>query len=173
MTTLPTEILADAYITIVIDPFTAPWVDPSIERPTFTVSNFLPQSFIALPPHPRIQITQPGSKDGQYVPGGITVSGIGPLTICFKVISGSGTAAVRYTETGLIFGLVTVNGVLQFSHKKTGRDNFPDFISSEAGVTVTNDAAFAGSYEFVVVFQNAAGGVAVVDPRITNTADTL
>lgn len=173
MQTPTTDITPDAYITIVIDPFTAPWQNPSVEQQTFTVANFQPLSFIPVltpPVQGRFTITQPSGSGPSYVPGNIVISGTGALTICFKVISGAGSAATRYTETGLMFGLITVAGQLERGNSRTGRDNFPSFVSSDAGILVTNDDKFSGSYEFVIVIQNADAGVAVVDPRITNSS---
>jgi len=166
------DIVPDAIITIVIDPFTAAWVAPTPGQTSFTVGNCLPQSFIPVisaPVQGRFTITQPsGTAPGQqYVPGMIAISGTGALTICFKVISGVGSAATNYTECGLVFGWLSsgvASGVLP-----DGRDAFPDFISNDRGIIVTDSAGFSSTYEFVLVIQNPVGGVAVVDPRITNT----
>ena len=43
------------------------------------------------------------------------------------------------------------------------------FVSDDRGITVRDEDTSDSSYEFVLVIQNAAGGVAVVDPRIINT----
>ena len=168
-----TDIVPDAVITIVIDAFTGSWVTPPPGQTAFTVNNCLPQAFIPVI-NPSVQsrfiIVQPaGIAPGQqYVPGLITISGTGALTICFKVISGVGSAATTYTETGLIFGWLSSGAppaVLP-----DGRDAFPDFISNDRGIIVTDSAGFASSYEFMLVIQSPTGGVAVVDPRITNSS---
>lgn len=167
-----TDIVPDAVITIVIDAFSGSWVTPTPGQTAFTVNNCLPQAFISVI-NPSVQsrftIVQPtGTAPGQqYVPGLITVSGTGALTICFKVISGVGSNAVNYTECGLVFGWLS-NTASDIS--PSGRDAFPDFISSDRGIIVTDNAGFASSYEFMLVIQSPTGGVAVVDPRITNSS---
>ena len=160
---------ADAIITIVIDDFTTPWQPPQPGQQSFTVTNYAPLSFIPVlspPVQDRITITQPGGGNS----GSITISGSGALTIRFKVISGVGATHTRYVETGLIFGLLSSGGRLQRGESPiNGRDNFPMFVSDDRGITVRDEDTSDSSYEFVLVIQNAAGGVAVVDPRIINT----
>lgn len=173
MASIPNDVVPDAIITIVIDAFTAAWSPPTPGQPSFTVQNCLPQAFIPVintPAQGRIAVVQPsGTQPGQsYVPGSITISGSGALTLCFKVISGVGSGAVNYTECGLVFGWLATPKRTQID--PGGRDAFPNFVSSDRGLIVTDDGGFAATYEFMLVIQNPAGGVAVVDPRITNSS---
>ena len=161
----------DVTLTILIPTFSLPWVQPSPTMPTLPMTNCTPTQFGLTVQTPsgegRVTIVQPGGSGSGYVPGTVTISRGLPLQIAINVVSGSLAApTVQYTECGIVFALLPA----LYGSQPNGRDNFPGFVvSNNTGLVVLDSLSFGSRYEFMVLIQNAQGGVAVVDPRITNS----
>jgi hypothetical protein len=165
---------SSATVTITIDPrFDATYVQPT--PPTTPVKVMLPYAMAnTSDPDGRITVTsptgkgtsQPGNPGDPYVPGTIKVSGHGNIDLTIYV-NDTQLPPDDYTVCGLIFNLL-VTARLDFK-PAPGRDIFPSFKCEEDGSLTLRRARWAlQTYEFVLLIQNDVGGMAIVDPRISN-----
>ena len=166
--------MAQTYdITITIAPFSDPFVSPTPNAPV-TLPNRSPLRLDVTPANRRITIIQPKFSP-KYVQGSVIIApptdGKGRrLKLHFTVVEQQPPQPVAsgapYFEVGLAF--VQNNGTKPLVPDKHGRGGFPDFTVDDDGLTVTDAFSFEAEYEFVLLIQNAAGGMALVDPRIRN-----
>lgn len=161
-------------IKITIAPFTGPFAPPT-PNSAVTLPNRSPLRIDVTPPGKRLTVVQP-ILSPNYVPGSITVApptdGKGRrLRLHFTVVEPDTTPPTSkggpYFEVGLVFS--QVNGVKPTVPDKQGRGGFPDFMVDDDGLTVTDAFSFESDYDFLLLIQNAIGGMALVDPRIRNT----
>ena len=161
-------------ITITIAPFSDPFVSPTPNAPV-TLPNRSPLKIDVTPAGRRVTVVQPVLSP-TYVPGSITVKaptdGKGRrLKLHFTVVEQPPIPPVvtgaPYFEVGLVFS--QVNGGKLPVPDKHGRGGFPDFTVDDDGLLVTDAFSFESEYEFVLLIQNAYGGMALVDPKIRNT----
>ncbi len=166
--------MAQTYdITITIAPFSTPFVVPTPNHP-ITLPNQSPLKIEVLPAGKRVSVVQPVLAPS-YVPGSITVKpptdGKGRrLKLHFTVVEQQPTPPVAtgapYFEVGLVFSQVA--GAVLSVPDKHGRGGFPDFTVDDDGLVVTDAFSFESAYDFLLLIQNGHGGMALVDPRITN-----
>lgn len=181
--------MANALVTITINPFTGPFVSPS-GAGTACLASLQPYDMIEVnDPARRITVrrptgtgsAQPGSPPTAYVAGSITIAGTGGTKLNLTVVDNAATPAT-YIVCGVVFNL-TADGVAYRAKcaaaaaaaggNPTGRDNFTDFsCNADSSVTLNDADVLAGTnnYEFLLLIQNSVGGMAIVDPQITNTA---
>jgi hypothetical protein len=160
-------------ITITIAPFSTPFA-PSTPNAPITLPNRSPLKLEVSPANQRVTLVQPVLSP-TYVPGSITINpptnGRGRrLKLHFSVVEQQPTPPVAtgapYFEVGLVFSQVG-GGPLPVPDKH-GRGGFPDFTVDDDGLVVTDAFSFKSEYDFLLLIQNVNGGMALVDPRISN-----
>lgn len=161
--------MANASVKITIKPFTDPAPTPS--PPSGSGSSFQYGSYGPIKSlqtilltdttsgSKRLKLTQPKNPlSVDYVVGLISVGGRGNLKLNIAVVDDASPPTV-YAISGLLF---------------TPRDAstvsvFPDFSCNGNGSLDLDDVfKTAGPFSFLLVVQNASGGVAVIDPQISN-----
>ena len=178
--------MANPVVQITIYPFSDPFVSPS-GGGTTSISTLLPYDVDQVKnPVKRITVARPtgpktasGSPPLTYKQGKITISDKGQVKLDLVVVDNADSPA-SYTVCGVAFSL-SAAGVEYLARqaaagvdvsKAPGRDNFTDFSCNPDGSVTLNDAdvlAGTNNYEFLLLIQNSLGGMAIVDPQITNT----
>lgn len=179
--------MANAEVKITIEPFPDAYIAPT-GGGTASLKSLLPYDMTETnDPANRVAVrrptgngtAQPGNPPTLYVEGGITISGNGATKLNLSVVDNAIKPAT-YTVCGVVFN-ITAAGMAYREQRAAdalvsgvapGRDNFTDFTCDSNGKVILNDAdVLAGTthYEFLLLIQNDIGGMAIVDPQITNS----
>ncbi len=107
----------------------------------------------------RLSLTPPQNPvSTNYVRGVIGITGSGKLKLHITVVDDA-TSPVTYPLAGLLFTPRDLNSTTQF----------PDYTCNKDGSIDLDDAKTVNtSFTFLLLVQNSAGGVAVIDPQISN-----
>lgn len=107
----------------------------------------------------RLTLTQPTNVlTPNYVPGRIDIGGSGNLKLNIKVVDDA-ASPVTYVLSGLLFT----------PRDATTLDAFPDFTCLQDGsIDLTDMFKRTAPFNFLLVVQNYFGGVAAIDPQISN-----
>lgn len=163
--------MANAAVKITIKPFTDAF--PTLTPPSGSGANFQYGSYGAIKQlqttvltdkssgNSRLTLTPPQNPvSTTYVPGTIGIGGHGQgnLKLHITVVDDASRPAT-YAISGLLF-----------TPRSGTTVQFPDFTCNADGSLDLDDAFSASaSFAFLLVIQNSGGGVAVIDPLITNT----
>ena len=161
--------MANASVEITIKPFTdpVPKLTPAsgsggaFKYATFGPIKDLQTMALTGKTNGQTQLTLTSPKNvltPDYVPGTIQISGSGKLKLNIKVVDDA-KPQVTYVLSGLLFT----------PRNATTLDAFPDFTCLKDGsIDLTDMFKSIGPCNFLLVVQNYLGGVAVIDPQITN-----
>ena len=107
----------------------------------------------------RLTLTQPTNVlTTSYVSGKIEIGGSGNLKLNIKVVDDA-ASPVTYVLSGLLFT----------PRDATTLDAFPDFTClADGSIDLTDMFKRTAPFNFLLVVQNYLGGVAVIDPQISN-----
>ncbi len=159
-----------AIVTISIQPFAGPFVSPGTP-PTLMQPYDIADTY---DPASRIVVTRPtgaGSAQGgagPYVPGSIAVVGNGNIDLTLHVVDNAATPG-QYIVCGLLFSKIAAALEALALPPNTGRDIFTEFTCDTVGDLTVHDAKTASAnYNFLLLIQNNAGGVGIIDPQISN-----
>ena len=159
-----------AIVTLTIQPFVDPFVSPATP-PTLMQPYDMADTF---DPARRIVVTRPsgtGSAQGgtgRYVPGSIAVTGAGNIDLTFHVVDSAASPA-QYIVCGLVFSKIAEAFKALALPPGSGRDVFTEFTCDSVGdLTVQNAKTASANYHFLLLIQNTAGGVGIIDPQISN-----
>ena len=164
-----------AVVTITINPaFTDPETPPIGGHPPKVILPFaMAESYDQAG---RIKVTsptgpgssQPGNPGDPYVDGSIVVSGNGNISLSIVVNDTVTPTPNVYTVCGMVFSLPISIGA-EALRPAPGRDTFPSFRCAEDGSVELEDAHTAlKTYNFLLLIQNYQGGIAIIDPLISN-----
>lgn len=160
--------MPNATVTITILPFTTAFIStatpPMVMQPYDMVDSADPAG--------RVTVTRPAGSgsaqggSGPYVPGSVAVGGNGSIDLTFHVVDNAATAG-QYIVCGLLFSKVAAS--IRALPPGTGRDVFTSFTCNNVGDLTVQDAKTASAnYNFLLLIQNTAGGVGIIDPQISN-----
>lgn len=151
-----------------VDPFVSPATPPKLMQPYDMADTFDPAR--------RIVVTRPSGTDsaqggaGPYVPGSIAVKGTGNIDLTFHVVD-SAASPGQYIVCGLVFSKITeaFRALALPLPPGSGRDIFTEFTCDSVGDLTVHDAKTASAnYHFLLLIQNMAGGIGIIDPQISN-----
>lgn len=168
--------MSKATVTITINPaFTDAFVLPSQAYPLKLIfpyamgATYDQSGRIDVKSPTGIGSSQPGPPPGvPYVNGSIGVFGPGSLKLTLVVNDIVSPTPNVYTVCGLLFNLVTGLETAAF-RPAPGRDTFPSFTcNSDGSVDIDNTHTVLKTYNFLLLIQNYLGGMAIIDPLISN-----
>ena len=158
-----------ATVSIVIDKFADPFHLPDADHPMKVIK---PYDMGLEGELDRVRVDPP-TGDGSAKPGGAYKDGSihvlrqGALELTLKVYE-RGDSSNVYTACGLLFTAFK-EFVTESWKPAPGRNTFNTFTCNSDGTLVVEDAAGSAEiYQFVVLIQNYLGGMAIIDPLISN-----
>ena len=158
-----------ATVAIVIEKFTDLFHLPDADHPMKVIK---PYDMQLEGDSDRVKVDQP-TGDGSAKPGGAYKDGSihvlrhGALELTLKVYE-RGDPSNVYTACGLLFSAFNTLAIDAWK-PAPGRDTFNTFTCNSDGTLVVEDAAGSAEvYQFMVLIQNYQGGMAIIDPLISN-----
>ena len=157
-----------AIVAITIKAFSVPFTPPTPPSISLPVLETIALT-VGLDPGKRIDLKQPsGMGTPYYLPGEIRVSkpiGNQNLTLSLEVYDSDGN---EYPVCGVLFSPTTAFKD-EFAITAFSPSSFPSFTCHQGG-GVDLESIFDANkrYSFVLLVQNAVGGMAIIDPLISN-----
>ena len=158
-----------ATVAIVIDKFDDLFHLPDADHPMKVIK---PYDMQLEGDSDRVKVDQP-TGDGSAKPGGAYKDGSihvlrrGALELTLKVYDREYPSNV-YTACGLLFSAFNTLAIDAWK-PAPGRDTFNTFTCNSDGTLVVEDAAGSAEvYQLMVLIQNYQGGIAIIDPLISN-----
>lgn len=158
-----------ATVAITINPFSDPYSSPNPPTVTMPVMETTALTKVSDPSN-RITLAQPKDVGTHcYTPGKILISRPSPghpnLTLTLEVYD---TAGHEYAVCGLLFSPTSAFRD-EFAILFSSPTSMPSFTCHQGGGVDLDSVYEAGTkYSFVLLVQNAIGGMTIIDPQISN-----